>query len=613
MLEKRIGVLMYQTSHSKGQELVAQRMVRDFNELGYRAYLITSIFHDGKEVVPADNFKNGKGYLLAEDSKLQIPVIRVDSYIAQWPPRRIIFRDFIHTLGEIVDKFRLNVLITHSTLWNGPEEVAKFVTWRRNMRNFGGYHDPIVFCHMSHFQEPSPQRYSFSEMAFRTAWNKLSLSKILETANLVIVVTPFERQAKLKMGAKWKQCFLFPGGVDDRTFLQYCTENPGEFLKRHNIQAGAKIISYLGTIEERKNPLAVLKVAEKLKDRRDIHFVVAGRGDSSYAAEVEKMARSLPNVSYLGEIDEKDKTNLIKTSHLNILMSKLEALGIVQLEFMYCGVPVITSAIGGQSWVVQDGVEGIHLKGPEDIDGAASAILRLLEDEKKYQQMSANARQKAARLAISSLVRELDEVLDREFISESRLKNIPRELRETLSQPEHALKSWSSGTCGIVATNKRVFITQGVISRSVSELRYSDVKAVQHMRKYPWKIASTGAALSLLMLFAPSLRSLLSRTFTAQITSLISAATDLEPVQFLLNNNLDFVFPLLPFLIASVVFLAGAKSYFSLCVEGMKPIYLPEKFKEVIRYIRDFQDNPDSAVKNSSVQHDSSHRAVQAD
>ena len=155
-MHKRIGVIMYQTSTSKGQELVAQRMVRDFNALGHEAYLITSVYHDGAEVIQAQNLRKSKGYVYVEDSELGIPVIRVDSYIIKWPRRRISFRDFVQVLGRIVDAYKLNVLITHSTLWNGPEEVAKFVDWRRNMRNLGGYKDPIVFCHMSHFQEPSP-------------------------------------------------------------------------------------------------------------------------------------------------------------------------------------------------------------------------------------------------------------------------------------------------------------------------------------------------------------------------------------------------------------------------------------------------------------------------
>ncbi len=93
---------MYQTSKSKGQELVAQRMVREFNKIGHKAYLITSIYHDGAEVVPPENLHRLGGFVYAEDAELGIPIVRVDSYVAKWPPRRIVFRDFISTLEKIV-------------------------------------------------------------------------------------------------------------------------------------------------------------------------------------------------------------------------------------------------------------------------------------------------------------------------------------------------------------------------------------------------------------------------------------------------------------------------------------------------------------------------------
>jgi D-inositol-3-phosphate glycosyltransferase len=66
-MNKRIGVLMYQTSASKGQELVAQRMVKDFNALGQTAFLITSIYHDGAEVIPAESLRKNKGFAFTED------------------------------------------------------------------------------------------------------------------------------------------------------------------------------------------------------------------------------------------------------------------------------------------------------------------------------------------------------------------------------------------------------------------------------------------------------------------------------------------------------------------------------------------------------------------
>ncbi|MBI4283589.1 MAG: glycosyltransferase family 4 protein [Chloroflexi bacterium] len=591
---------MYQTSTSKGQELVAQRMTREFNKLGHKAYLITSLFHDDREIVPAESLKKGPGYLYTGDSVLKIPLIRVDSYIAKWPPRRIVFRDFIHTLEGIVDKFELNALITHSTLWNGPEEAAKFVTWRRDMRNLGGYQDPIVLCHMSHLQEASPLRYSLPELTFRTAWNKFSLTRIMDTANLILVVTPFEKESKVKMGASPEKCFLFPGGVDDEVFLHFAGEDTTDFLKRHNISPVTKIVSYLGTIEERKNPMAVLKVAEKLKERQDIHFVLAGRGGSDYAREVEEMARSLPNVTYLGEIEEKEKVQLMKASYLNILMSRLEALGIAQLEFMFQGVPVITSATGGQSWVIQDRVEGYHVKGPDDIDGACNAIVKLLGDDKTYRQMSSSAKQKAGKLSISSLTRELDAAIEVEMMKEGGLARLPAEVQATLVTPEHALKTWTAGTSGVVATNQRVFIRQGVVSRTVTELRYADIKSIEHARRYPWRTLLSGAVISTLFLVAPALRPLFSSVFVAQIDSWINSLAQATPAWLTSDTIAQFLLPLLPLLIAIVMFLLGARSGFKLHGIGIKPLYLPRRFKEAIGFIREKIDSLVPEVRSKS-------------
>jgi D-inositol-3-phosphate glycosyltransferase len=588
MPEKRIGIIMYQTSNSKGQELVAQRMARDFNKLGQQAYLITSTYHDGIEVVPPEGLLKNKGYYYITDEALGIPVIRVSSSLAKWPPRRIVFKDFIHTLNQIVDDFKLNVLITHSTLWNGPEETAKFVTWRRDMRNIGGYHDPIVFCHMSHFQEPTSQRYSFPELTYRTAWNKVSLSKILEASNIVLVVTPFEKRAKIKMGASPNKCFLYPGGVDNEVFLRFAAEDNAAFLKKHHISPGTRIISYLGTLEERKNPLAILKIAEKLKDKTDIHFLLAGKSDSAYGEEIIRLTGSLPNVSYLGEIDEREKALLIRSSSVNILMSKLEALGITQLEFMYGGVPVVTSGVGGQSWVVQHGVEGLHVNGVGDIDGAVRAILRLIEDETLYKRLSLNARERAGKYASIYLTGMLDTAINRELLKEGGLISIPEGLHDASIQPEYALKSWSSGSSGVIATNKRIFFQSGWLSRSVLGMNYQNIKAIEHFRRYPLKVPITGAVLSGLIFLAPSI---LSTDLVNQIKKIFDSISRLIPAEAAQGNWLLPLVILLPLIISLIIFLKKIKTGFRLYSEGTEPLYLPGKFRKAIEFIRSIQNS----------------------
>jgi D-inositol-3-phosphate glycosyltransferase len=587
MLEKRIGVIMYQTSNSKGQELVAQRMVRDFNKLGQKAYLITSTYHDGVEITPREGLLRNKGYYCVDDNALGIPVIRVESALAKWPPRRIVFRDFISTLNRIVDDFDLNVLISHSTLWNGPEETAKFVTWRRDMQKVGGYRDPIVFCHMSHFQEPSSQRYALPELTFRTAWNKISLSKILEAANRILVVTPMEKQAKIKMGAKPEKCFLYPGGVDNDTLLRYAAEDVSEFLKRHNIASDSRVVSYLGTLEERKNPMAVLKVAEQLKERTDIHFILAGKSGSTYGEEIIRLAKRMPNVSYLGEIDEREKALLIRASYLNILMSRLEALGISQLEFMYCGVPIITSGVGGQSWVVQNGVEGIHTQGAGDIAGAASAIIRLVDDRYTYKQMSVKAKERAGKFASINITSELDSVINEELSKESGLTEIPSELRNTLTRPENVLKSWSAGTSGIVATTDRLFIRQGIISRRVFEVRYSDIHVVEHMRRLLWGIPIAGAVISCLVFMAPSIQGIFATYLVDEVKTMANSVNDSLP-QFMASHG--WTISALPFILSLILFFVEARTGFQLHIDGTKPIYLSGKYKNAIKFIRNIQD-----------------------
>jgi D-inositol-3-phosphate glycosyltransferase len=581
---------MYQTSRSKGQELVAQRMVSYLNKLGNQAFLITSVFHDGKQIV-SDDLIGERGYIQINDGELDIPTIRVASYTSQWPPRRIVFKDDVHALEKIVSDFQLDVLITHSTLWNGPEAVAKFVEWRRNIRALGGYQDPLVFCHMSHYQEPSPRRYSLTERSYRMAWNGLSLKTILRVANLILVVTPFEEESKVKMGASRNKCFLFPGGVDDNSFLSYGSTNLDEFSKRLKLTPGSKVVAYLGTIEERKNPKAVLEVADRLRDRNDIRFVIAGKGDSEYAEEVRQRAEELPNVTYLGELSEKEKVQLIKSSYLNILLSRMEALGLTQLEFMFQGVPVITSGVGGQSWIVKHNQDGVQVKGARDIEGATRAVDELVDDSAKWERLSRNAREKASNFTFSKLIKELDLAITREVEKESGLTQLPNEVRLTLQKPEVIVRSWSHGTRKVAATSRRLFIQKGRLSRRTIEIPYSNISSIEHIRRYNWLALVVGAILSLLLFAQHYFFPIISRTLTSRI--LLFALGLLPNLKAQLPKMLPSIW-LVPISIALLLFLLSARNGFVLRTGTLGQIYLPRSFTDAIDYIREGQDKVQS-------------------
>jgi glycosyltransferase involved in cell wall biosynthesis len=563
-------------------------MVKYFRNLGNESYLITSVYHDGKETV-SEQQMGEKGYFLVNDVELDIPVIRVASLVSKWPPRRIGFKDIVHTLERIVNDFQLNVLITHSTLWNGPEEVAKFVEWRRNIKALGGYQAPLIFCHMSHFQEPSPRRYSLVERSFRMAWNRLSLRTILRVANLILVVTPYEEEAKVKMGAPKNRLLLFPGGIDDVAFSQFSSSDPQEFLKQLGIPTESKIVAFVGTIENRKNPAAICEVAERLRNRNDIQFVIGGAGDSEYADTVRKKAEGLPNVKYIGELSEKAKVQLIQNSYLNIILSRMEALGVTQLEFMFEGVPVITSGVGGQSWIVRNGEEGIQVKGPDDIDGAVNAVTDLADNRSKWQKLSTSARERANKYTLTKLMQQLDSAITKEIENESGLSTLPSEVRSTISEPEYVVHTWSHGTLKVAATERRVFIQRGRLSRSTLELPYSSIHSIEHVRQYPWKALLTGGILSALFFIQHYVSPIISGTLTSRLAVL---ALSLVPNSGTRMETVIGFLWVVPVSLGAVLFLIGARKGYALHGATLDPIYLPPSFSEAVQYVRDMQSQP---------------------
>ena len=595
---------MYQTSRSKGQELVAQRMVRYFRRAGHDAYLITSIYHDGREAISEELIEE-TGYIQADDAELGIPIIRVGSLTSKWPPRRLLFKDPIHTLEKIVNNFQLTAFITHSTLWNGPEEVAKFVEWRRNIKELGGPYAPLIFGHMSHFQEPSAGRYSLVERSFRIAWNRLSLRTILRVANLILVVTPYEEEAKMKLGAPKEKFVLFPGGVDDIEFLTFSSTNPREFLEHFKLPQEAKIVAYMGTLEERKNPMAVLEVAERLKDRNDIQFVIAGAGDSEYAKEVKQKAEALSNVICVGEINEKEKVQLIKNSHINILLSRMEALGLTQLEFMFQGVPVITSGVGGQAWIVRDREEGIHVKGYGDVEGAARAVVELVDSPSMWEKYSANARKRATEFTLTRLIKKLDEAITKEIEKETGLVELPPEVRSTLSEPQNVLRTWSHGSQKVAASNNSVFIQVGRLSRNTYEISYSSIGSIEHIREYRWGALLIGVLLSLALFTQHYVFPVVSRTLTSRMVLLLIG---LMPNLRLEISQVLGALWLLPISAASLFFAARLRKGYALHGARMHPIFLSSAFREAIEYIREIKEGhaPVGTEKVQSIEDENS-------
>ena len=132
----------------------------------------------------------------------------------------------------------------------------------------------------------------------------------------------------------------------------------------------------------------------------DAHLVIAGAGPLT--AELTALARSLgldAKVSFVGRVADDELPDYYHASDVFCLPSvaRSEAFGIVQLEAMASGLPVVNTRLDtGMSYVNLDGVTGLQVP-PEDVEALAGALNRLLDDPSLRRTLGEQARERVHR------------------------------------------------------------------------------------------------------------------------------------------------------------------------------------------------------------------------
>jgi glycosyltransferase involved in cell wall biosynthesis len=107
---------------------------------------------------------------------------------------------------------------------------------------------------------------------------------------------------------------------------------------------------------------------------------IAGSGPQ--AAELESLARSLgvhDSVTFTGRLDRDAMAELYRSADLTINPSHVDNMPNSVLESMACGVPVVSTRVGGVPFIVEDGVTAL-LVPPGDDTAMAAAMIRVLTD-----------------------------------------------------------------------------------------------------------------------------------------------------------------------------------------------------------------------------------------
>jgi len=175
-------------------------------------------------------------------------------------------------------------------------------------------------------------------------------------------------------------------------------------LLRNQFGSSKPILMHVSNFRTVKRVRDVIRVYAEVNREIPSVLVMIGDGPDRPAAEEEaRMLGVESSVSFLGKLDQ--IAPLLAAADLFLLPSQSESFGLSALEALASGVPVIGTNAGGLPEVVRDGETGVLCE-VGDIPGMAAAALEILQDRKRWSEMSklgaADARERFSRDAIVS-------------------------------------------------------------------------------------------------------------------------------------------------------------------------------------------------------------------
>jgi rhamnosyl/mannosyltransferase len=217
------------------------------------------------------------------------------------------------------------------------------------------------------------------------------MMRFLNKAHKIIVATPRHIESSPFLKHFRDKCVVFPYGIDSTRFR--LTDKSREKIRSIRDMYGTKIVLFVGRLIYYKGVEYLVEAMKKV----DAKLLLIGEG------HLKKSLISLADktgirdkIVFMGRIDDEDLIHYYHACSIFVLPSvaNSEAFGIVQLEAMACGKPVINTELpSGVPWVSVHGETGITVP-PRDSSALADALNVLLNNADLCTKYGQNARKR---------------------------------------------------------------------------------------------------------------------------------------------------------------------------------------------------------------------------
>jgi len=201
-------------------------------------------------------------------------------------------------------------------------------------------------------------------------------------------------QVNKVLGVPYEKIKVIPNGIDPSIFtnLEGVEDVRSRFADRNE-----KLVLYVGRLVVEKGVQVLLDAIPKVLQKLDAKFVIAG--DGYLRSElVKRVAESglASKVHITGYLDTNTIRRLFLAADVCVIPSLYEPFGIVALEAMAAGCPVVASDTGGLSEIIEHEKTGVKVY-PNNPDSLAWGILRVLESKDLAEYLKKNMREKVER------------------------------------------------------------------------------------------------------------------------------------------------------------------------------------------------------------------------
>jgi len=298
--------------------------------------------------------------------------------------------EFIRWVQRFAEQEGLVYDVIHSHYWlSGLVALALRPTWRA----------PVV--HMFHTLGQMKNRVARRAEEREPPQRLEAEGRLAREADRLVASTPAEKaQLVWLYGATPSHIAVIPPGVDLERFRPIPKAEARRLL---GFPPERRYVLFVGRIEPLKGLETLMRAVAILAQdcptwTRDFAVVVIGGDpDATADAEMRRLHQLREElgisdlVTFLGAKAQETLPYYYNAADVVVMPSDYESFGLVALEAMACGTPVIASDVGGLSYLVRDGETGLRVPRRQPI-ALARALDRLLRDEALRRRMGENGR-----------------------------------------------------------------------------------------------------------------------------------------------------------------------------------------------------------------------------